>query len=397
MRVDVKKDSDGVWCCRPYLGLDALGRQIRPYRRFPAASTREEAQALADAWAAHLTADGRVRSARLFDLLCDYIEMRERGGASPNTVKQWRLFTRNYVRRYLGTAIARDLTVTDLARFENALLRPKDEGGQGICRNSVIACHNFLRGAYNWFVDAGICEQNPMIYVRKPSPDRVEAPSLDEADFSTVSRVLDEAMAPDTEDEASAVRCVYAFAAWLALVTGMRVGEVCAVRRRDVNRRRSFVHVGGNVIVGAGRPPWRREITKGRRCRNVSVRESDIAVIDRVLALEDRALGPFGPDAPLVTLDGRYMSPDTVSGKFSELRDRLGLPKRLTFHGLRHTHATWCLDAGVDLKTLSERMGHADESTTLRIYAHVLPGRDAAAAEAFGRAADLARGGVADG
>ena len=65
MRVDVKKDSDGVWCCRPYLGLDALGRQIRPYRRFPAASTREEAQALADAWAAHLTADGRVRSARL--------------------------------------------------------------------------------------------------------------------------------------------------------------------------------------------------------------------------------------------------------------------------------------------------------------------------------------------
>lgn len=397
MRVEVRKDSDGVWYCRPYLGIDALGSQIRPYRRFPAASTREEAQALAEAWAAHLTADGRVRSARLFDLLVDYIEMRDRGGASPNTVKQWTLFTRNYVRRYLHGAIARDLTVTDLARFEQTLLKPKDEGGQGIGRNSVIACHNFLRGAFNWFVDAGICEQNPMIYVRKPSPYKVEAASLDEADFSAVSRALDAAMEPEVEDEASVCRCVYAFAAWLATVTGMRVGEVCAVRRRDVNRRRTFVHVGGNVIVAPGRPPWRREITKGRRCRNVTVREADIAVIDRVCAFIDRVLGPFGPDDPLVTVDGRFMSPDTVSGKFSELRDALGLPKRLTFHGLRHTHATWCLDAGVDLKTLSERMGHADESTTLRIYAHVLPGRDAAAAEAFGRAADLARGGVADG
>lgn len=390
MRIAVKKDGDGVWCCRPYLGTDALGRQIRPYRRFPSAQTREEAQELAEAWASHLTADGRVRSARLFDLLTDYIEMRERGGASPNTVKQWRLFTRNYVRRYLGTAVARDLTVTDLARFEQSLLKPKSDGGQGICRNSVIACHNFLRGAFNWLVDAGICEQNPMIYVRKPSPERVEAPSLDEADFSAVSRALAGAMAPEDEDEPSACRCVYALAAWLALVTGMRVGEVCAVRRRDVNRRRSFIHVGGNVIEGAGRPPWRREVTKGRRCRNVTVQESDIEVIDRALALEDRVLGPFGADDPIVTIDGRFMSPSTVSGKFSELRDRLGLPKRLTFHGLRHTHATWCLDAGVDLKTLSERLGHADEATTLRTYAHVLPGRDAAAAEAFGRAASAA-------
>ena len=397
MRVEVKRDPDGLWYCRPYLGIDAMGRQIRPYRSFASASSREEAQELAEAWAAHLTADGRVRSARLVDLLSDYISMRERNGASPNTIRQWTTFTRSYVRRYLKVAVARDLSVTDLARFEQTLLKPKEEGGQGLCRNSVIACHNFLRGAFNWLVDAGICESNPMIYVRKPSPDRVEAASLDEADFAAVRRALGEAMDPETADEESATRCVYALAAFLALVTGMRVGEVCAVRRRDVNRRRMFVHVGGNVIEGGGRKPWRREVTKGRRCRNISIREADLDAIDRAVALQDKTLGPFGPDAPLVTLTGAFMSPSTVSGKFSELRDRLGLPRRLTFHGLRHTHATWCLDAGVDLKTLSERMGHADESTTLRIYAHVLPGRDAAAAEAFGRAADSVSGGVSDG
>ena len=60
-----------------------------------------------------------------------------------------------------------------------------------------------------------------------------------------------------------------------------------------------------------------------------------------------------------------------------------GLPKACTFHSLRHTHATWCLANGVNLKTLSARLGHANEVITLRTYAHLLPGADEAAAQAF--------------
>ena len=63
------------------------------------------------------------------------------------------------------------------------------------------------------------------------------------------------------------------------------------------------------------------------------------------------------------------------------------MPEGFTFHDWRHTHATWLLTHGVDLKTVSERLGHADEATTLRIYAHVLPGRDAYAASIFEQAA----------
>lgn len=66
----------------------------------------------------------------------------------------------------------------------------------------------------------------------------------------------------------------------------------------------------------------------------------------------------------------------------------VGLPKGARFHMLRHTHATWCLSHGVDLKTVSLRLGHADETTTLRAYAHALPGSDSAAAEAFSAALD---------
>lgn len=168
MGVKVKRGTDGVFECRLYLGRSIDGKAIRPYKRFPNAATEEEAQALAETWAAYVTADGTVRSARLTDLLEDYVQLRERNGASPNSIKSYRLFCR-YVARYLKTANARDLGVMDFNRFEQRLLMAKDEGGQGLCRNSVINVHNFLRGAYNHFVDAGICDANPLVYVAKPS------------------------------------------------------------------------------------------------------------------------------------------------------------------------------------------------------------------------------------
>ena len=74
------------------------------------------------------------------------------------------------------------------------------------------------------------------------------------------------------------------------------------------------------------------------------------------------------------------MRPSKVSEAFADMRDRLGLPKDTSFHTLRHTHATWLLMDGVDMRTIQERLGHYDVSLTLRTYSHIMPGRDQAAA-----------------
>lgn len=391
MAVRVRRGAGGVFECRLYLGRDAAGKAIRPYKRFPHAATEEEAQALAETWAANLTADGAVRSARLVDLLKDYARLRERNGASPNSIKSYRLFTR-YAARYLRTANARDLGVMDFNRFEQRLLAPKSDGGQGLSRNSVINVHNFLRGAYNHFVDAGICDANPLVYVSKPSPERHEASALTEWDFEGINEKLEGALSKEVETKADYRGAVYAFASWLSLVTGMRVGEVCAVHRIDVKRYQLFVHVGGTVIEPMGQRPYRRDVTKGRKCRNVAITPGDVSVIDSFVRAQDGFLGHLGADAPLVTLDGTYMRPTTISRAFSRIRDSCGLPREITFHSLRHTHASWLIANGCDLKTISERLGHADEATTLRIYGHLMPGRDAAAAQLFSEAKRRAAG-----
>lgn len=390
MRCKVKWDARReVWFARPYLGRTADGKAIQPYREFPTAKDEGEAQELADAWAANLTADGRVRSALLADLLDDYAAMRLRKGASPNSIRSYRLFT-GYVRRYLPTANARDMRSLDFIRFEDKLLLPKDEKGQGLSQNSVRNVHDFIRGAYKFFVKAGICEFNPMYDVDKPVLETHEATALNITDFKTLEAQLKPLLKPTVLDKRAYRNALNAFAAWLALRTGMRCGEVCAVRPGEVFRAAKYIHVGGTVIEERKKKPCRRDVTKGRKCRNIGITETDIAAIDAFMELRKAFCGDLPSDAPLITMDGSYCRPTSVSRAFTAIAKACKMPEGFTFHDLRHTHATWLLTNGVDLKTVSERLGHADEATTLRTYAHVLPGRDAWAAMVFEQAANQA-------
>ena len=386
MSVEVKQDAKGVWYAQPYLGKTVDGKQIRPRKSFPGASTRAQAQELANEWLASISAGGQVKSAFIADLLAEYRAERSAKDIAPSTEKRWETSTK-YVAKYLAGKTVGELTVMDFNDFETKLLLPKSKNGQGLSRNTVRGVHYFLRGAYNHWVNAGICDSNPMFYVQEPSEEKHEATSIDEWDFETLNGALSSDLKPETLDVHTMRQAAYSFAAWLALHTGMRVGEVCAVRRRDVSRRLGYIHVCGNVIELRGGVE-RRDTTKSNRSRNVSLTEKEFSTLYAFIAVQDGFCGVLTPDAPLVTVDGSYMRPNTVSKAFSRLRKRLGLPDGCTFHSLRHTHATWCLAEGVDLKTLSERLGHADESTTLKTYAHLMKGRDQAAAQAFESFAD---------
>ena len=388
MRCKVKWDKTReVWYARPYLGQTPAGKKIQPYREFPTAKTEAEAQELANVWAENLTADGRVRSALLADLLDDYTAMRLRKGASPNSVRSYKTFT-GYVRKFLPTANARDMRVLDFTRFEDKLLLPKEKKGQGLGRNSVRNVHDFIRGAYKFFVKAGICDVNPMYDVDKPTLEAHEAQALNIGDFRKLDAQLKALLKPEVLNKRTWRKACNAFSAWLALRTGMRVSEVCALRPGEVFRGAAkYIHVGGTVIEEKRKKPYRRDVTKGRKCRNIAITDSDIETIDAFLALRARFLGHLPANAPIVTMDGGYLRPRSVSRAFTTFAGKVEMPEGFTFHDLRHTHATWLLTHGVDLKTVSERLGHADEATTLRIYAHVLPGRDAYAASIFEQAA----------
>ncbi len=381
--IKVRRKADGTRYVQLYLGTSRVtGRAVRPYREFPDAATDAEAEEAARAWAATLDEYGRPRGGeRLVDLLWRYVAHLEAAGASPNTVRGYRSMVRRYVVPYLPRALASELTARDVEALEDGLLsRPEAEGGP-LARSTVLRFHWFLRGAYRWIVTKGYAPANPLVGVDKPRPGRAEATWVDEPSLAVLAPALAERMR-SAEPRTRA----YATASWLSLHTGLRRGEVCALRRRDVTLVPPQVHVGGTV-VRTRRGLVRKEAPKSRSSvRNVSVSRKEAEELRAVERRSEAALpgAATGGEAPAITADGGWLNPDALTMWFSRLARSLGLPPGTTFHTLRHTHATYLIGSGVDVRTVSERLGHADVATTLRVYAHAMPGRDEAAGRVMG-------------
>ena len=95
------------------------------------------------------------------------------------------------------------------------------------------------------------------------------------------------------------------------------------------------------------------------------------------------ALGYFLVPLIIANPDGTPLKPDSVSETVSRLCRMLGLPKGASLHTVRHSHASLLLEKGVDLATVSERLGHSSVATTAAIYSHAIRGKDRAAAQVW--------------
>ena len=390
--VTVQMSARGVWYARVYLGTSAGGRQVRRQQSFPEAKSKAEATALAEAWAASLPS-GDAAGGLLSVLLSEYIETKAARGAAARSVALYRQYLTNYISPHLGGRFADELTPLDFTRFFTKLKNGGAKSGGPLSESTVNGVYQFLNGAYKHFVSNGICDSNPIASVDKPRVRTHEARALDEWDISALCGYLSAALGgdvsgvPDRERITDSERA-QAMGIFIALNTGMRVGEVCALRRRDIARAKGYAHVGGTARATGGGEVMRQERTKSGKGRNVALTADVIRSLDEFMAWQDSKFDWCRPDSPIVSTTGGYMDPRALSGAFKSLVRRLRLEPFAHFHTLRHTHASWCLANGVDIITLSERLGHADPATTARIYGHMVKGRDAAAAEAFGRALD---------
>ena len=372
---------DGTPYARPYLGTDAAtGKAIRPYREFPG-MTDEEATEAARAWVTGLLRERQGIYKDVGHALTAYVEQMEATGHPNNTIRTYRRFTQSYAAPIARKPIGA-VTTTELDDLFRGLVKRGARGGVPLSQGTVKTFRAFLRGAWQHWVSSGAAEHNPVADTMPIRSPRHEAQPIWEGDLEK----LVEALRHDLADEdASMLSRSLAMGHLLALGTGMRVGEVCAVRMKDVLNGCTSVRVSGTVTE-AGGEAVRQPHTKGRHARTVTLDEGTAHALRGHVAALRHHLGTCGPNTPIVTGSGDYTRPNTLSTRYTRYRLALGLEAGTTFHSLRHTHATLLLRAGIDARTVQERLGHADVNTTLSIYAHVMPGRDGEAAAAFGKA-----------
>lgn len=176
---------------------------------------------------------------------------------------------------------------------------------------------------------------------------------------------------------------------FLVATTGLRRAEALALRWRDVDLDEARLTIRETVTVADGVVIWQDDAKSRDSERTIALDARTGAVLRehrKQQAEQRRACGSAWStderDHGLLFTrpDGRFIPPRSASRMFTRRVDAAGLP-RIGVHGLRHTWATLALRAGVPVKVVSQRIGHADPAVTMQVYAHALEGDDATAAE----------------
>ena len=159
----------------------------------------------------------------------------------------------------------------------------------------------------------------------------------------------------------------------ISLFTGLRIGEVCGLKWEDVDLDEGVVHVRRTVQSnyvylpdGTGMSKVSVGSPKSRTSRR------DVPICAPLRARLERLDRPADGTAYFLTGTQSPPLPRTLRSSMELLLARYGI-EEFNFHRLRHTFATRCIEAGVDAKTTSELLGHADVNITLNLYVHPNP------------------------
>lgn len=340
---NIYKRKDGRWEGRYIRGRTPAGKAEYGYVYAKSyAACREQRRRMEDALPQKpmLTGEMSVCQAAEFFL------SERRGALKASTIGRYEYMIQHYIVPELGTLLLRDLTAEKLSAFFSRLqdrgLSCKSTRDVGVLLKTIFkvakkSCHCDCPGreaelpAYRSKKIEVFCDQEISSLARKilTSPDMTGL-------------------------------CVL-----LVLNTGLRLGEICALRKSDIDFHSGFLRIersAARVRDGSGT----RLVVQAPKS-NSSVRL--VAGPNDMLELMKTATMSIREDSYLLTNTDMPMDPRTLQYRYRKLLEHCDIRYR-NFHALRHTYATRCMENGVDIKSLSELLGHADIRTTLQTYVH---------------------------
>lgn len=293
------------------------------------------------------------------------------GEISARTAARYRELVEHQIAPHLGAKLIQRLRADDIETW-HATLRTagRANGKGGLAPRTIGHAHRVLGKALRNAVRFDVVTKNVTGLQAAPKVDDEEMVILKDVP-ALISRLRSHRLFP---------------LGMIALFTGMRIGEVLALRwgRVDLDRKIIEVREAIEETKAHGIRVKTPKTKAGRR--DISMPDVLVDVLrdlrkSRLELQMALGLGKLPEDALLFAeLDGSLPSQKYYSKAWSDLG--VGVP----FHGLRHTHASQLIDAGVDIVTISKRLGHAKPDITLRIYAHLFRKDDSKAAAAINAA-----------
>jgi len=371
----VRERAPGRWQIRAFAGNDPLTGKPRLVERTVDAANKTQAQVQLRELQASQARKQLGTSASVRTVVNEWIRHSETRGRSPRTIHEARASAEKVIFPELGDVPVSELTPRHLDEWYRKL-RAGEGRARPLSAASVRRHHAVLSAALAQAVRWDWLDRNP---AERARPPELPQHSLVVPTFDEVRALLDAAR---VENER------WGMLVALALMTGARRGELCALRWTDlggdvIRFRRSLYRAGadrGEKGTKGGRERWVSIGPVGAELLEAWRQHAAARAIEVGVELADDAfvVSPW-PDG------SRPVNPDTLSSAIHRICGDLGMP-HVHLHSLRHFAAAELIGAGVDPRNAAELLGHANPSLTLQVYTHGSVERQRQAAGVLDRA-----------
>lgn len=347
---NIFKRKDGRWEARYVKGYDLSGK-IR--YGFCYGKTYKEAKEKVSSIKAALMNNGPLptsgRSQRLAFFAEEWLRLQKSRVKESTYIKYETVISRHILPK-LGGYLPLSMNTQLVETFKQELT------DEGLAVNTIKSILMVLRSVLN-YASSQLAGTFPNIEIHSPKEMLLETRVLSLEEQRKLTAFLREDM-----DECK-------FGILLAMLTGLRIGELCALRWGNVYLQQRTIKVEATMqrlknTRGNGGSKTRVVIEKPKSAMSIRA----IPMSDSAVELCEE-ITPRGPAAFILTGTMDYMEPRAVQYRFEKYTKACGL-EGVHFHTLRHTFATRCIEVGFELKSLSEVLGHSSTSITMSRYVH---------------------------
>ena len=288
---------------------------------------------------------------RLISFYCDEWLQENKLRLKESTYVKYEAIIRKYIRPYFGSHSPETLTSEMISTFGVNLMTERALASKTV-KDILLVLHSVLE-----HVDKKVPGTTSAVKIVYPKESRKQIRVLSLEEQAQLTEYL-------LEDMDSCK-----FGVLLALWTGMRIGEVCALQWNCLSISDNYIFVNRTMqrlknLDAAAEEKTRIVIDTPKSDSSIRI----VPLTQRAAALCER-MRPQNPAAYILTGHEKYMEPRVLQYHFQRYVDACGI-ENCHFHTLRHTFATRCIEAGFEIKSLSEILGHANTSITLNRYVH---------------------------
>jgi integrase len=370
MRGHIRQRSPGCWAIVLDVHDPSTGKRKRRWHSFR--GSKREAQVECARLVSALTGGTYVDPSKMtlgahLERWLDHV----RAQVSPKTYERYCGVVRGNILPALGSVLLTKLQPAQISEmYAKALVSGRRDGRGGLSPATVLYMHRLLKEALTVAVrEWRLLPWSPADAVKAPKVKRAKMRALDTAETAALL------------DAARPLRLF--MAVLLAVTAGLRRGEICALRWRNIDlSARQIAVIGSTEQV---KRTTREKTPKSGQARTVALATFAVEELCRHKTRQAEELLKLGirqDDNMYVVAqaDGRPLKPNSLTHEFVRFIVGAALP-RVRFHDLRHSHATHMLSSNIHPKVVQERLGHSGVAITLDLYSHVLPGMQEDAAE----------------